>query len=165
MTLPQFAVVFAMLAVQLRYTDADEAVIRAYYDGLQDLEPELLTAAADRLARAAQWFPKTSEWRAAAETIRHERLDAQRAYLRTAPQPLCGVCDDTGWAPVEALEKGQSVRRVMPCGCRTERRREILGYGLPRIAPVKEPAIDEASVDARVRVRRTVREGTTGPSR
>lgn len=40
---------FALLAVQLRQTDADEALIRGYYEGLRDLEPELLKAAADRL--------------------------------------------------------------------------------------------------------------------
>jgi hypothetical protein len=72
-TLPAFAEIFALLAVQLRQTDADEALIRGHHEGLQDLEPELLKAAAARLARTAEWFPKTSEWRAAAEAIRRER--------------------------------------------------------------------------------------------
>jgi hypothetical protein len=139
-TLPQFAATFAVLAVRLRYTDADEAVIRAYFDGLQDLELELLTAAADRLARAAQWFPKTSEWRAAVEAIRYERLDAQRAYLRKSPQRLCGVCDDTGWMPVDSVERGQSVRRVTPCTCRAQRRQEILGHEPPPgLVPLTSP--------------------------
>jgi hypothetical protein len=143
-----------MLAVQLRYADADEAVIRAYYEGLQDLEPELLRAAAERLSRTAQWFPKTSEWRAAVDAIRHERLDAQRTYLRKAPRPLCGVCDDTGWASVDAGGQGQSVRRVTPCACRAQRRLEFLGHvPLPAHIPVTEPSDREASEIARMLVK------------
>jgi hypothetical protein len=50
---PEFANVFALLAVQLRQTDADEALIRGYYEGLQDLELELLKAAAEWLSHGA----------------------------------------------------------------------------------------------------------------
>jgi hypothetical protein len=117
-----------LLAVQLRQTDADEAVIRSYYKALQDIEPELLKPAADRLSRTAKWFPKTSEWRAAAEGIRRERIDAQREHLRKAARPLCRVCDDTGWESIDVMEHGQSVRRVTPCPCRAQRRRELLGH-------------------------------------
>lgn len=126
MTLREFADMFALLAVQLRQTDADEALIRGYYEGLQDLEPELLKAAADRLSRAAEWFPKTSDWRTAAEAIRRERIDAQRAHLRKAPRPVCCVCDDTGWQPADVVENGRALRRVTPCACRALRRHELL---------------------------------------
>jgi hypothetical protein len=47
LTVPEFADMFALLAVQLRQTDADEAVIRGYYDGLHDVDPEFLKAAAE----------------------------------------------------------------------------------------------------------------------
>jgi hypothetical protein len=154
MTLPEFADIFALLAVQLRQTDADEAVIRGYYAGLRDLEPELLKAAAERLARQAEWFPKTSQWRAAAEAIRRERLDVQRAHLRKAPRPLCRVCDDTGWESVDLVEKGQSVRRVTPCACREQRRREILGHvPLPALLPAMEPPNPEAIENLRALVK------------
>jgi hypothetical protein len=153
-TLPEFADIFALLAVQLRHTDADEAVIRGYYAGLHDLEPELLKAAAERLARQAEWFPKTSQWRAAAEAIRRERLDAQRAHLRKASRPLCRVCDDTGWASVDVVENGPSVRRVTPCACREERRLEILGHvPLPTLPPTKEAPDPEAFENLRALVK------------
>jgi hypothetical protein len=141
-TLFEFAEIFVLLAVQLRHTDADEAVIRGYYEGLHDLEPELLKAAATRLSREAGWFPKTSEWRAAAVAIRRERIDGQRQYLRKAPRPLCSVCDDTGWESVNVVEKRQSVRRVRPCACREQRRRELLGHvPLPALTPATDPPI------------------------
>jgi hypothetical protein len=136
---PEFANIFALLAVQLRQTDSDEAVIRGYYEGLQDLEPELLKAAAARLSRTAEWFPKTSEWRAAAEAIRRERLEAQRELLRKAPRPLCSVCDDTSWESVDVVEKGRPLRCVRPCTCRAQRRQELLGHvPLPALPPSTE---------------------------
>jgi hypothetical protein len=145
-TLRTFAEIFALLAVQLRQTDADETLIRGYYEGLQDLEPELLKAAAERLARTAEWFPKTSEWRAVAEAIRREWIEAQREHLRRAPRPLCRVCDDTGWESVIAIERGQSecaVSRRAPaasnvaanawgtCQCRNSRRRRRVPISRP----------------------------------
>ena len=136
MTLPEFADMFALLAVQIRQVDADEAVIRGYYEALQSLEPEFLRAAADRLSLSSEWFPKTSEWRAAAETIRRERIDALQEHLRRAPRPLCRVCDDTGWESIDLLEHERPVRRVTPCACRAQRRRELLGHApLPALPP------------------------------
>ena len=145
MTRPEFARMFSLLAVQLRYTDADEAMILGYYEALEDLEPEFVKAAADRLALQAEWFPKTSEWRAAAGAIRRERIEAQRQHLRRASRPLCRVCDDTGWAPVDMVEHGRSIRRVTPCGCREQRRRELLGHApLPALPPAIERPDREA---------------------
>src|ERR1700730_4630528 len=130
---------FALLAVQLRQIEADEAVIRSYYEALQTLEPEFLKAAAERLSLHAEWFPKTSEWRAEAETIRRERLDTLREHLRKAPRPLCAVCDDTGWEALDAVEHGRSIRRVTPCACREQRRRALLGHApLPALPPATE---------------------------
>jgi hypothetical protein len=153
-TLRAFAEIFALLAVQLRQTDADESLIRGYYEGLQDLEPELVKVAAERLARTAEWFPKTSEWRAVAEAIRRERIDAQREHLRRAPQPLCSVCDDTGWESIKVAGSGQSVRRVRPCTCREQRRRERLGHvPLPAPPPATGPPDREAFEKVRAMVK------------
>jgi hypothetical protein len=153
-TLRAFAEIFALLAVQLRQTDADEAVIRGYYEGLRDLEPELLKAAAERLARTAAWFPKTSEWRAVSEAIRCERIEAQREHLRRAPRPLCSVCDDTGWESVHGIERGQSVRRMAPCACREQRRQERLGHvPLPALPPATEAPDLEALEKVRAMVK------------
>src|ERR1700681_2328987 len=107
MNVPEFANIFALLAVQLRQIDADGTLMRGYYEGLRDLEPELLKAAAERLSRTAKWFPKTSEWRAAVEAIRRQRIEAQREHLRKAPRPLCSLCDDTGWESVDVVENGR----------------------------------------------------------
>ena len=141
MTLSEFADLFALLAVQLRHTDADEVVIRAYYEGLQDIEVEWLRAAADRLSRQATWFPKTSEWRAAAEAIRRHRIDSQQPSCGR-PWPLCHVCGDTSWAPIDSVEHGRAVRRVTPCACRAQRRREILGQIDRRRSRRPDPTIE-----------------------
>jgi thiamine pyrophosphate-dependent acetolactate synthase large subunit-like protein len=145
LTLSEFADMFALLAVQLRQIDADEAVIRSYYEALRELEPEFLKAAARRLSLQAEWFPKTSEWRAAAEAIRRERIEAQRRHLRRASRPLCRVCDDTGWESVDVVERGRSIRRVTPCACREQRRRELLGHAPP---PALPPAIKRPDREA-----------------
>jgi hypothetical protein len=154
MTLPEFTNVFAVLAVQLRQTDADEPTIRGYFESLKDLELELISAAAEQLARASLWFPKTSEWRAAVEKIRTERIEQQRAWLRTAPRPLCATCDDTGWEALAIVEHGQPVRRVAPCRCRAERRAELMGQvPMPRLLS-PEPT---RSVDVDAIVHRAVK--------
>lgn len=136
MTLPEFADVFATLATQLRATDADETTIRSYYQALKDLELELVAAAAQRLSKSAEWFPKTSEWRLAVERVWADRVQEQRALLRNAKEPLCAACDDTGWARVSSVEKGQPVTRVRRCACVDERYDELLGRRpMPRLLP------------------------------
>jgi hypothetical protein len=153
----EFTNIFALLAVQLRQTDADGALMRGYREGLQDLEPELLKAAAERLGRTAEWFPTTSEWRTAAEAIRRERIETQREHLRKAPRPFCSVCDDTSWEAVDAVEQGRPVRRVKPCRCRAQRRRELLGQvPLPALPPATEPPGPEAFEKGRALVKPVV---------
>lgn len=153
MTLHEFSEVFALLAVQLRATDADEATIRGYYHALQDLEIELVSEAARRLAQSAEWFPKTSEWRMAVERVWAERVQQQRALLRNASEPLCAACDDTGWARRSSVEKGQPVTRAQRCACADQRYAELLGrVPMPRLLPA--PVIDatqEAQALAMVR--------------
>lgn len=119
MTLQEFSQVFAPLALQLRATDADEAMVRAYFLALQDIPIEFLAMSAQRLSKRGEWFPKTSEWADAAKRIEAERIERQRELLRRLPTPLCLSCDDTGWEPC-----GDGVR---PCACRSVRRLEVLG--------------------------------------
>lgn len=120
MTLVEFGNVFALLAVQLRATDADEATIRGYYEALKHLELEFVQMAATELAQSAEWFPKTSEWREMTAKVEYNRLEAQRALLRKLPTPLCLACSDTGWDRSDD-------DRVHRCACLKLRRLELLG--------------------------------------
>lgn len=134
MTLAQFTEIFALLAVQMRFNDADEATIRGYYKALSGLEPELVAMAAHRFAQGVSvnenyeaWFPKAPEWRAMTVKIEKERTDELTARLRHLPVQ-CAACDDTGWAP-----SGQG---VVKCECRKLRRLEILGRRpMPALPP------------------------------
>lgn len=140
MTLSDFANVFAVLAVQLRATDADEITIKSYYEPLKDLELEFVQMAAAEMAKAGgshgdnpHWFPKSSEWRALAWKIERDRIQQQREVLRKLPAPLCLVCDDTGWDRTDD-------DRVHHCACRSMRRLEVLGR---RPMPELPPAVEE----------------------
>lgn len=124
MTLQAFSDIFALLAVQLRFSDADEMTVRGYYEALKDLEPELIAMAAKRMAISAAWFPKTSEWREAVLLVEGERIAAQKALLRKLPERLCSACEDTGWAP---FTDAKGVERVGWCDCQKIRRLEVLG--------------------------------------
>ena len=117
---PAFVDVMARLAVSLREPAPDVVTMKTYFSALADLEIEFVTAAAARLMQTAAWFPKTSEWRAAAEQVARDRREAQRAFLRQLPAPLCRGCEDTGWA---RDDRG----RVFRCDCATLRRLELLG--------------------------------------
>lgn len=145
MTLEQFSGVFALLAVQLRATDADEATVRAYYKTLQEVEYEFVAMAATSFGRGDSlneqgeaWFPKAPEWRAKALKIQRDRVDELQARLRKLPAPLCLECDDTGWRPARVLSG-----RVVKCECRTLRQLEVLGR---RPMPALPEAVDEVQV-------------------
>ncbi|HYT76299.1 MAG TPA: hypothetical protein VEL79_16200, partial [Vicinamibacterales bacterium] len=118
----------------------DQAELRVFFDGLRDLEIELVVAAADSLARRAEYgFPKLPDWRREAQRIHTERAAAQRAFLRRLRDPLCSDCGDTG---VRYLEAGPTAhcrhapRVAAPCPCRDQRRVELLG----RVPPPALPA-------------------------
>lgn len=129
MTLPEFSQLFAVLAIQLGKSDADEATIRAYFKAMDDLDVELVALAADSMAKRGgsvdaenpHWFPKASEWRARVEWVEQRRTDELRARLRKLPAPMCQSCADTGWRLDEADN------RVYRCECLRLRRLEILG--------------------------------------
>lgn len=140
MTLQEFVPIFGLLATQLRATDADEMTIRGYFDVLKDAELEFVADAARRLARKVNaegqsWFPKTGEWLREAVSVEHERLEQQRAYLRSLPAPLCGACSDTGW-------RRREDDRVEPCACRNVRRLELLGRRPRPMLPPGEAATE-----------------------
>jgi hypothetical protein len=114
-----FGEIFGRLALALREKVTDVLVIRVYFDTLKVLPLEFVREAADRCARTAVYFPKTSEWYGLAVRVAAERTEAHRARLRRLPAPLCEDCRDTGWRPV-----GNSVER---CDCRALRQLERLG--------------------------------------
>ncbi len=123
MTFEQFSEIFALLAVQLREHEADEMTMRGYFAALKDLEPEFVSMAAMKIAKTADWFPKTSEWRTAALVLEAKRVTEQRHAMQRMPQPLCAACDDTGWM------RGDD-NRVRRCPCVEDRREELLGRRL-----------------------------------
>jgi len=132
MTFEEFTPVFARLALALRATDADAVTAKTYFAVLKDLEVEFIVMAASRLAASAEWFPKTSEWRAMARQVERDRLNELRARLRQLPVPLCRECEDTGW-------RRDRADRVSPCDCRKLRRLEILGRRpMPALPDISE---------------------------
>lgn len=151
MTLAEFSQIFALLAVQLRATDADEATVRGYFKAMDDLEFEFVAAAAQRLAKGAAlndqgeaWFPKAPEWRAMAAKVEQDRrreLDAVIRQRRIANAPLCIACEDTGWT----LSVPRN--RYHRCACRTTRQLEVLGRRpMPTLGDAPPDAL-AASVD------------------
>lgn len=126
MTYEQFFDIFAPLAMQLRFSDADGPTARAYYKALDDLELEFVAMAAQRFAKQVNadgeaWFPKTGEWRAMAAKVEHERTEELRLRLRKLRTPICAVCGDTGFA------LNSDTNRASRCDCQKLRRLEILG--------------------------------------
>lgn len=152
MTLGQFSEMFALLAVQLRQTDADEATIRAYYETLKDIEAEYLAMAATEMARTSEWFPKTSDWRREAQKVKRERTERQRTLLRDLESPLCLSCSDTGWA---LDEKGRAYR----CECQKLRQMELLGRRpWPKLIPAKvQPNSEENTAALMAQIAKVVR--------
>lgn len=138
MTLQQFSEIFALLAVQLRFSDADEATIRGYYRAMKDLEPELVAMTAEDMAHrggasgdSPHWFPKTSEWVDAVQQLARKRQELLTARIRELHKrgiELCTACADTGW---EMHGDG-----AKPCSCRKLRRLEVLGrLPMPELLP------------------------------
>lgn len=119
---PAFLQCVARLAVASREPEPDVVQLRVYFAALQDLEIELVTAAADRWMTSSPWFPKVSEWRGLARQIERERVEAQRARLRKLP--VCPACNNTGWVshPQNHLQD-----RATRCPCVEQRRLEVLG--------------------------------------
>jgi len=96
----RFGQAFNRLAVALRLPvgEVDAAMQQVYFDALCDFSIEAIEAAAERLTRTSQWFPKTSEWRIAASEARIQTLVKELPASREEPwHDECGACHDTGW--------------------------------------------------------------------
>jgi hypothetical protein len=96
----EFGKVFAILATQLRWTDADEMAVRSYYEALRGESLEAIKAAAQKFAQEAgrRFFPTTAEW---AEASRHVTTESLRKALPPAREEPwsheCRDCEDTGF--------------------------------------------------------------------
>jgi hypothetical protein len=143
---PTFLQAVARLAVALRESEPDIMHLRIYFAALQDLEIELITAAADRWMTSSSWFPKVSEWRGLARQIERERIEAQRARLRKLPAPLCKDCRDTGWRQCDD-------DRVTRCACATQRRLEVLRRVPPSLPDACEAPLNERESSPTVAIR------------
>jgi hypothetical protein len=150
MTLKEFSKLFYSLALQLRAGDLGDAELRAYYLALEREPLPLVQAAAQRFMHEAQWFPKTSEWRAAIRQVEADRRQAQRDATRREGA-LCAVCEDTGWARSE--ESGVPV--VSRCACWTARRAERLGVAAPP-PPALPPIPTEPDLEQLARIKAAV---------
>lgn len=97
----RFQQAFSRLAVAVRLPadQADAAMQRVYWDGLNDLPVEAVEDAARELALTGDWFPKLAEWRDLSEKAKHARV-IKMALPASREQPWtaeCETCDDTGW--------------------------------------------------------------------
>ncbi len=127
MTIEEFSPVFAVLGLQLRIATTNpqqsNREVRAYFAVLKDLDFELVAMAAQELAKTAEWFPKSSEWREATKSIEKRRsfeLSDTLRQLHRRGIELCAACGDTGWSRNER-------DCVSKCECQKMRRLEIIG--------------------------------------
>lgn len=113
MTEREFGTIFAILGMQLRWTDADEMTIRSYYEALKDLPIEAVKASATDIARHGVtdertgerrrgFFPTSAQWFDAASHTVTESLRKALPAARTEPwKSECTHCEDTGFEPHE----------------------------------------------------------------
>lgn len=115
------------VAVRLPADQADAAMQKVYWDGLEPYPIEAVESAADSLAKNAVWFPKLAEWRDVAGAAQ-----SQHAISRALPSATrgwmseCGTCDDTGWEALTCAGSRQCGREkehsghsyAVPCACR-----------------------------------------------
>jgi len=147
MTLAEFTDVFAILATQLRYVDADEVAIRAYYEALKDCPVEFVRMAAQDLSRDSQYgFPRSDVWADAVKAVTKRRVNAvyERVYARRMAglPPLCEWCRDTGF------EQVGDTNRYRPCACRQQRQQEALGnWPLPELPAAPAEGAKRVDID------------------
>lgn len=119
------------VAVRLPADQADVAMQRIYWEGLESYPIDAVEDAASALAAQAVWFPKLAEWIEVTSKAQNARV------LKLAlPDPgrgwnsECGTCDDTGWEPLTCAGGRQCGRDrehaahsfVVPCACRDTNR-------------------------------------------
>ena len=109
-----FGIVFGKLAMQLRFTDADVATIKSYYEPLSDLPLEAVRMAQEAFSREAgrKWFPTSGEWRERAEEARKASLKAALSHRDEPWRVECEKCDDTGWILHLTCDGGETCGRM-----------------------------------------------------
>lgn len=140
MTERDFGAIFAKLALQLRWTDADAVTIKSYYEALQGCSMDALQASArdiairgvrdDKGAVQRKWFPTSAEWFQAAQEHQREIARKQLALPPGREEPWhyeCQNCEDTGWIMYLDCDGSAKCGRQRPhaphsytdvCGCR-----------------------------------------------
>lgn len=129
----EFHAIFRRLALALRLTEQDAAMVSAYYDALNDLPADAVARGARDLARepGRKFFPTSAEWRECALTEQKQILRATLpAHQETPWQAECETCDDTGWERFECTGDQACGRKnrhalhtyVRICGCRANNR-------------------------------------------
>jgi hypothetical protein len=108
--------------MQLRWHDADQAVVLSYYDVLGELEIGPVSMAAERFAREpGRKFPPTApEWFASANELRSE-TDRKRlaGAVRDPWKHECLSCEDSGWElALECDGGGEQWPEEIPKGAR-----------------------------------------------
>lgn len=101
MTEREFGMVFAKLALQLRWVDADEIAIRSYYEPLKDctLDSIKTSAALFAIEPGRKFFPGSAEWHTKAQecAVEHLRRVVTPAHDEERGTFICRDCWDTGW--------------------------------------------------------------------
>lgn len=126
---PQFLQAINRLAVALREKDLDMAQMHVYFEALEQIPIEAVTASAHALAKepGRRFFPTSGEWVQAAQLASIEALRNTLPAGRAEPwHHTCDLCQDTGWEGFECAGDstcGRSKphyphRYVRPCPCR-----------------------------------------------
>lgn len=125
----EFAIIFARMATQLRWLDADAAAIQSYYAALKDLPDEIIHASAARIANepGRKFFPTTGEWREVALLIEQEKRRAEFSGPHSWTEE-CETCHDTGWEGFDCTGGKHG-------GC--DRDREHLPHHFVRVCPCR----------------------------
>jgi hypothetical protein len=138
-----FAQALSRLAVALREPAPDVAMFQVYFRALKEREIEFLVMAAEQLMTEAKWFPKTSEWNAAAVKVESDRRRALSEAQRKSLVRLCTACEDTGW---HRNDDGRAQR----CECQRLRLDELLGRRpWPQLPPAPVPIPADDTSDAK----------------
>lgn len=95
-----FGAIFARLAIQLGWRDADLASIQSYYAALGTFPRVVLETTAQVFAteHGRRFFPSTAEWHEAATQARDRQMRQSLTLGRAEPwREDCAACGDTGW--------------------------------------------------------------------
>lgn len=115
------------VAVRLPAEQADTAMQKVYWDGLEPFPIDAVESAATSIAKAAVWFPKLAEWRDAAGAA--QNVQAMARALPSVGREWhaeCATCHDTGWEPLSCAGTRQCGREkthqehqyAVACACR-----------------------------------------------